>query len=288
MSQTRPDNRILVVGAGYVGQRFLARQEPGAAVGLNRSPVDSTQTVEEHNLDVGGPLPVALQKPYKVLYTVAPAGPPPDDRLEHLLNELHPPPECLVYISTTGVYGDHGGATVDEATPVKPQSVRAKARVFAETLAREWGDRHHVRVVILRVPAIYGPTRLGHHSIRSRQPVIAEDEIGPGNRIHVDDLVTCCEAALSDNTPPGIYNVGDGDHRSSTWFKNELARQLNLPAPTAIGMDEAVRVFSPMALSFLRESRIVDTQKMRDVLGVTPRYPNAEDGIRASLEEEPD
>jgi nucleoside-diphosphate-sugar epimerase len=89
---------------------------------------------------------------------------------------------------------------------------------------------------------------------------------------------------LAATAPVGIFNVGDGDHRSSTWFSNEVARQCGLPPPPAIRMAIAEREFSPMRMSFLRESRKVSTDKMRTVLGVSLRYSNAEDGIKASLD----
>ncbi len=114
-------------------------------------------------------------------------------------------------------------------------------------------------------------------------PVLDEESAHPGNRIHVDDLATCCIAALARHVPAGLYNVGDGDHRTSTWFTNEVARQLDLPPPPQISRHRAEQEFSTQRMSFLRESRIVDTSKMRDVLGVTPRYANPEEGIRASL-----
>jgi len=81
----------------------------------------------------------------------------------------------------------------------------------------------------------------------------------------------------------GIYNIGDGDFRSPTWFSNEVARQSGLAAPPTISWADAQEEFSEMRLSFLKESRRIDTRRMRDVLGVTPRYANPEDGIRASL-----
>jgi len=88
---------------------------------------------------------------------------------------------------------------------------------------------------------------------------------------------------LSPDAPAGIYNVGDNDHRSSTWFTGEVARQSGLPAPPEISREQASKEFSPRRLSFMTESRRVDTTKMRKILGVAPRYANPEDGIRASL-----
>jgi nucleoside-diphosphate-sugar epimerase len=158
-------------------------------------------------------------------------------------------------------------------------------RVAAEDLLRDWAARADCSLVILRVPGIYGPGRLGIDRISEGGAYLEEADANPGNRIHVDDLVTCCMAALSEEAPPGIYNVGDGDHRSATWFTREVARQAALPAPRLISRAEAENEFSAMRLAFLSSSRIVDTTKMREVLGVTLKYPDPAKGIAASLAE---
>ena len=282
------DDAVLVVGAGYVGRRFIARCEPGTAVGLSRSGLAPPLQAAVFDLDNDDALPVFVPERYAVLYTVPPASESSvDTRLQRLLSLLIPAPQRFVYISTTGVYGNRDGALVDEQTPVKPETNRGRRRVAAELLLQSWGTENRCNVVVLRVPGIYGPGRLGTERIERGLPVIAETDAGPGNRIHVDDLVSCCEAALSSKAPAGIYNVGDGDHRTSTWFTNEVAHQCDLDPPPTISMAAAEREFSPMRMSFLKESRRVDTQKMRDVLGVTPKYENPEDGIRASIDEDP-
>lgn len=263
----------LVVGVGYLGGRFL--EQNSDARGLTRS---------EYDLDNDGPLPVSLPERYTVLYTVPPSQVSQADiRLQRLLAALDPVPTRFVYISTTGVYGDHGGATVSEDTAANPGSDRALRRVAAEDALTSWAARTGCVPIVLRVPGIYGPGRLGIERLREALPIIEEEDAGPGNRIHVDDLSRCCAAALTDHAPAGVYNVGDGDHRTSTWFANEVARQCELPAPPLISMADARREFSPMRMSFLGESRRVDTSKMRDILGVKLKYPNPEDGIAASL-----
>jgi nucleoside-diphosphate-sugar epimerase len=138
-------------------------------------------------------------------------------------------------------------------------------------------------LVILRAPGIYGPGRLPLERLEEGGAFLTEEDASPGNRIHVDDLASCCIAALGEDAPAGIYNVGDGDNRSATWFAHEVARQAALPEPRLISRAQAEQEFSPARLAFLSSSRIVDTRKMREVLGVTPRYSNPEDGIRASL-----
>jgi nucleoside-diphosphate-sugar epimerase len=277
------DNTTLIVGTGYVGRRVLQEQH-GNAFGLNRSSPGAELPAAIFDLDTDTAMPVTLPGSYVVLYTVAPSDKADNDvRLEKLLQLLQPAPQRFVYISTTGVYGDHAGNLVTEDTPPQPNSNRALRRLAAETLLHAWGDEHSVDIVILRVPGIYGPRRLGIERIRKGTAIMQESDANPGNRIHVDDLATCCIAALSNEVPVGIYNVGDGDFRSPTWFSNEVARQCKLEAPPTISWADAQNEFSEMRLSFLRESRRIDTRKMRDMLGVIPRYSNPEDGIRASL-----
>jgi len=263
----------VVVGAGYTGQRVLDLI-PGS-LRLSRTELD---------LDDGDAPAPSLPAEYRMLYTVPPReGVDGDPRLENLVARLDPPPSRFVYISTSGVYGDRGGKRVDESATPTPLTARAKRRVAAETLLSAWCGQRHVDLVILRTPGIYGPGRLGLDRLELGDPVVAEAEAGPGNRIHVDDLAACCVRALDPGTPPGIYNVGDGDYRSATSFAKAVARLAGLEAPPEISRAEAEKVFSATRLSFLRESRVLDTRKMRDVLGFTPRYTNPESGIRASL-----
>ncbi len=265
---------IVVIGAGYVGKRVLQRLDDAANIGLGRS--TSLDLDSDSDSENGQTMPVALPDTYCLLYTVPPAPNENSDvRLQKLINMLQPPPQRFVYISTTGVYGDHRGATVNEQSALLASRDRSKRRLSAESIVRSWAQERDVEVTVLRVPAIYGPARLGVERIRNREPQIRESDAHPGNRIHVDDLVSCCIAALRGNAPAGIYNVGDGDHRSPTAFAKEVALQAGLEMPPEISRKEAGKLAA--------ESRVVDATRMRDVLGVTPKYPNAADGIRATL-----
>jgi nucleoside-diphosphate-sugar epimerase len=271
----------LFVGAGYTGARVLQRLPDAAALGRSRS------GDERLDLDRDERLRIRLPEEYAVIYSVPPASEQPGDpRLGRFLAMLPHAPARLVYLSTTGIYGNRNGERVNETSEPHPESARAERRLAAERILAEWCIGRHTTALVLRVPGIYGPGRLGTDSIRASMPVLEEKDANPGNRIHVDDLATCCIAALSPDVRDGVYNVGDGDHRSGTWFTNEVARQAGLPPPPTISLAEARKTFSPMRLSFLRESRIVDTTKMREVLGVIPKYADAADGIAASLAEE--
>lgn len=278
----------VVVGTGYTGLRLLKQLSADATLGLSRTvPADASgRTVRPLELDEPT-APIELPSPCRVVYTVPPANDAPGDRrLDAFLAALETVPERIVYLSTTGVYGDHAGAVVSEATPTAPANERSARRVAAETIVSAWASRNGSETTILRVPGIYGPDRLMIEAIRSRSPLIDEAEANPGNRIHVDDLVSAIRAALEANTPAGVYNVGDGDNRSATAFTAEVARQAGLDMPPRISMREAQETFSPMRLSFLNESRRLDLTRMQTVLKPVLRYTDPADGIAAALAEE--
>jgi nucleoside-diphosphate-sugar epimerase len=255
----------LVVGPGYTGGRVLRGLD--GAIALGRSLPGDQRLDLDDNAELLTPLPAD----YSVVYPVPPApNQAGDDRLARFLGLLPHNPARIIYLSTTGVYGNRDGALVDEAAEPNPESRQSVRRLAAESLLQDWCDSRDTTPIILRVPGIYGPGRLGTERIRAATPVLREEDAGPGNRIHVDDLASCCIAALSSEVPAGIYNVGDGDTRTTT----------------TVTRKEAERTFSPMRLSFLRESRIVDVTKMREILGVLPKYTNPADGIAASLKEE--
>ena len=268
----------LVAGTGYTGKRVLERLPADSVAGLSRTQIETDRPFHRYDFDAPGAWPVDLPQRYAVLYTCPPGG-EDDERLRSFLRALPHAPSRFIYISTTGVYGDHQGAVVTEESAVNPKSPMSKPRVVAETLLQHAASEQAFDLLVLRVPGIYGPGRLGIDRLKEGGAVLREQDASPGNRIHVDDLASCCVAAL--DAPAGIYNVGDGDHRSSTWFSDEVARQAGLPEARKITRAEAEEEFSAMRLAFLSSSRRVDTTKMREVLGITPRTP--EEGIRDSL-----
>jgi nucleoside-diphosphate-sugar epimerase len=286
---------FVVLGCGYVGGR-LALALPGTVATLARSPQTASRLraagIDAHCLDLdaletGALLPVDTTGRV-VFYLAPPPGTGPQDgRLRRALAALPGTPSRIVYMSTTGVYGDAGGARVSEDDPPAPTSDRARARVDAEQALRQYCGAAGAEWVILRVPGIYGPGRLPLERLRRGEPVIREAQAGPGNRIHVDDLVRACVAA---GTRPAaanrIYNVGDGGHASATVYFRTVARLAGLPDPPQLPREEARRRMSPVAWSFLGDSRRVDSSRMQRELGVAIRYRDLEAGIRASLEQE--
>ena len=280
---------FVVNGVGYTGQRVLSKLPPETSSGINRSPIADFADKRLVMLDLDHDDAAELRLPprFTLLYTVPP---PPDSlrdaRLERFLTMLHPVPLRLVYISTSGVYGNCAGRLVSETDTPRPTTDRARRRFAAEEMLRKWCSEKACELFILRTPAIYGPGRLGIKKIRAGKAVLSETESNPGNRIHVEDLAACCIAAMTSSKSPGIYNVADGDFRSPTWFANTVADMAGLERSPAIGREEAQVTLSAARLSFLSESRKLDTTKMRETLKFSPVYANAEDGIKDSLIED--
>lgn len=288
--------RALIVGCGYLGQR-LARvlNSDFALYGIVRS----TTTVRVlRGLKIQ---PIVLDLDAVTHQDISPTwyensllfyfAPPPldgesDTRLHRFLNALTSRPLVLVYVSTTGVYGDLRGATADETTAINPQTHRARRRASAEEITRVWCHEHAVRRVVLRVPAIYGPRRLPLARLRGGDPIIAENESPIINRIHVDDLVQACAAVASNDNARGIYNVTDGNAMTMTAYLKCVAKLANIPLPPTISMEEAHLTLDTAMLSYLDESRRISNERMINELGVKLKYANVDEGIRASLDEE--
>lgn len=286
-----------IVGCGYTGRRLAARcrREGEDVIALVRSGASREALeplgVRAHRLDLDAPieggLPAAFTAGRRVFYMVPPDGEGAEDRrIARFLDALRGPPAVLVYLSTSGVYGDRHGETVDEETPAAPGSDRSRRRVDAEGRIRRWGAATGVAVRILRVPGIYGPGRLPVERLRRGAPALEPDPARPGNRIHVDDLVGACLAAGSYGGPLDVFNVGDGDDMDSGTFTQAVAREAGLPPPRTRSLAEMMAAASPMGREFLRESRRLDVRRMREVLGFEPRYTDPVAGIRAALAEE--
>ena len=183
-------------------------------------------------------------------------------------------PRRILYISTTGVYGDHQGKHVNEKTPTNPQSDRAKRRLDAEQALAEFARKHSVEYVILRVPGIYGENRLPRKRLMAQTPMLRPEVSPITNRIHEDDLATCCVTACLQSNSAEIYNVSDGDNMTMSDYFIQVAKHLNLPTPPRISWYEAETMLSASMLSYLKESRIVDNTKIINQLGITLKYPS--------------
>jgi nucleoside-diphosphate-sugar epimerase len=287
---------IFIAGCGYIGTRVarLAQEAGNEATCMVRSPQHGEQLSGEGfativcTLDAPAGIPPLTTAGSIVFYLVPPAGGGISDQRArnfcHALT-LFPPPAKIVYISATSVYSETKGGTVTEESETAPASAMGKRRLDAETAFREYGAATGVPVVVLRVSGIYGPGRLPLMQIRQGHPLLREEESGPSNRIHADDLARICLAAAENGRDGEIFNVSDGHPSSMASYFNACADALGEPRQPQVTMEEARQVMSPLMLSYVSESRVVDNTRMRERLDITLRYPTLSEGLREIHEE---
>ena len=217
----------------------------------------------------------------------------PEDGADPVLKHLHDQIAAVArslkwvgYLSTTGVYGHHGGDWVDETTPLNPATRRGQARVVTEGQWQALMRDHGLPLHIFRLPGIYGPGRGPFEKVRNGT---ARRIIKPGqvfSRIHVEDIAQALAASISAPNPGAIYNICDDDPAAPEDVIGYAAHLLGLPLPPATPFDEAN--LTPMARSFYAESKRVSNARMKRELGVTLKYPTYKAGLDALLAAERD
>ena len=284
--------RLLIIGCGDVALRAIPLLQKGYRVfALVRDPARRaglralSVTPLLGDLDDRASLSRIAGLADAVLHLV----PPPnngvlDTRTRNLLSALSQGrgrrrglPKQMVYISTSGVYGDCGGAWVSETRPVNSTSPRSQRRVDAEMQIRNWARRNRVNAGILRVPGIYAADRLPLSRIQQGTPGIIASEDGYTNHIHADDLAHISVAALCRGKPCRVYHASDDSQLKMGEYFDEVADAFGLPRVPRISRAEAQRVLSPMLLSFMNESRRLTNQRMKHELKVQLSYPDVAD-----------
>ena len=251
--------------------------------GLIRRPEDAARLREHGVIPLVGDLDHldSLRRLRAAPYAVLHFAPPPSDgrddprtrKLLAALTRSRSIPRRLVYISTTGVYGDCAGARIDERRPRRARTPRARRRVAAEDRLRGWARRLGVGLAILRAPGIYAPTRLPVERIRQGSPVLLPDDDVYTNHIHADDLARATVAALFHGRPNRAYNVSDDSElKMGVWF-DLVADAFRLPRPPRVSWEQAEQRIAPMLLSFMSESRRLANLRMKRELRVRLRYP---------------
>jgi len=210
----------------------------------------------------------------------------PDERGDPVLDPLHEALaaasrlNCVVLLSTIGVYGDRGGGWVDETAMLDPANERARPRLAAEHAWREFGRRRRIPVAVLRLGGIYGPGQNALVNVRAGRARNIDKTGQVFNRIHVADIAQAIDAAFA-HRADGVFNVVDDEPSPPGDPIVFAAELLGLPPPPVIPFAEAVKTMSPMATSFYAENRRVRNDKLKRMLGVRLRYPTYREGLRA-------
>ena len=293
--------KLLVIGCGDVALRALPRLVRNYRVYALLRSDDADLSARLAALGVTplrGDLdrPATLRRLAGLADAVLHFAPPPergnlDMRTRHLIAALQRGeslPRRLVYISTSGVYGDCGGALVRETRSAAPRTARAKRRVDAEQQLRRWGRRPGGPTVsILRAPGIYAAERLPLERIRRGDPVLCREDDVYTNHIHADDLASCALAALRYGRPNRVYHASDasampgmGGLRMADWF-DAVADAYSLPRPRRVNRAQADQELTPQVLSFMGESRRLDNTRLTRELKLRLAYPDVFQGLAA-------
>ena len=275
---------ILIIGCGDIGLRVakqLSRSHRVFALTSQQNRFQELRAVGATPILGNLDHPESLWRLSGLAQTVIHLAPPQnggnrDCRTRNLLRILAQGSNAvrrLIYISTTGVYGDHRGGKVSEATPVNPQSERAQRRVDAERILRLWAPVHGVALTILRVPGIYAADRLPIERLQAQTPALLPEEDAYSNHIHSDDLARLVCAAVYHGKPQRIINACDGGETKMGDYFDEVADAFGLERPARLPGGELQKIVSPMLWSFMRESRRVTNQRLPELK--TPlRYPS--------------
>jgi nucleoside-diphosphate-sugar epimerase len=281
--------RLLIVGCGDVGLR-VARLLSGRmrVIALTSSPGRIAELRHASVRPLQGDLDrrATLSRLSGIADRVLHLAPPPtqgntDPRTANLLRALaaRSPPQCIVYGSTSGVYGDCGGARIDETRATSPLSARARRRVDAERWLRAFGRRGTSRVNILRIPGIYALDRAGgdpRDRLRRGDPLLLPDDDVYTNHIHADDLARACVAALFRGAPQRVYHTSDDTQLRMGEHFDRVAELAGLPKPPRISRAAAAAQMSPMQMSFMSESRRLSNHRLKQELKLRLRYPTVE------------
>ncbi|MFA5941245.1 MAG: SDR family oxidoreductase [Sinimarinibacterium sp.] len=281
--------KALIAGCGDIGVRVARRLagSGGEVTGILRDPQkravleSAGAQVRIEDLDQAGD---AGDWPWLFWFAPPPDSGAADTRLRRWLTAQRGRIGRLVYISTSGVYGDCDGRWIAEDEPLKPQTERARRRCDAEAALADWAGRSGTACVILRVPGIYGPGRLPVERLRKGLAVLRDEDAPYSNRIHADDLAECAVLAAARGCAGAAYNVSDGHPTTMSDYFRRCARLLGLPPPEALGRDDAQRRLSPAMWSFMEESKRLKIERAVRELGFAPRYPDLEHGLPSCVD----
>lgn len=283
--------RLLIVGCGDVVRRALPRLHGHwrlYALVRTRDPALAALGVTQLLGDLDQPR--SLRRLAGVADAVLHSAPPPgsgvgDPRTRRLIAALRRGeslPRHLVYISTSGVYGDCGGARVAETRPCRPSSARGARRQAAEQALRAFGRDSGCTVSLLRAPGIYAADRLPTERLHKRLPLLRPEDDVYTNHIHAEDLARACVAALRAGRPGRAYNISDDSELTMGSWYDRLCDVLGQPHLPRVSRAEAQQQLPAMQLSFMAESRRLGNLRMKRELSLRLRYPTIDAGLAAA------
>ena len=279
-------NHMLFFGFGFSAQALASRldRKSWRISGTSRT-AEGAAAISAQGHD-GLVFDALTHIPESVTHIVSSVPPDADGDpvLRRFARDLARPFAWVAYLSTTGVYGDHGGAWTDEETPLTPNTERGLRRLAAEEAWLALHRRSGLPVHIFRLAGIYGPGRNQLVSVRdgTAKRIVKQGQVF--SRIHVDDIAGILLASMHAPHPGRAYNVADDEPSPPQDVVAHAAGLLGLPVPPAIPFEEAE--LSPMARSFYADSKRVSNARVKQELGYRFRYPSYREGLQALLSTE--
>jgi nucleoside-diphosphate-sugar epimerase len=278
--------RLFIFGLGYSGLEIarLARAADWTVAGTVTS-AEKAATLRADGIDArtfDGSAPLAakdIASATHILCSIAP-GTTGDPALRHCA-DLMGGARWLGYLSTTGVYGDTGGAWVDETATPRPTQPRSIERLATERAWQKLGEKTGAAVDVFRLPGIYGPGRSAVDQVKADTARRIEKPGQVFSRIHIEDIAATVMAAMTAPHTGAIYNVVDDLPASSSDLIAYACELLGKPVPPAIPWAEVEPTMTAMARSFYSENRRVRNERIKRELGVMLRYPTYREGLRA-------
>lgn len=189
--------------------------------------------------------------------------------------------QWIGYLSTNGVYGDHNGDWVDEASELRGRSARAMRRIAAEDAWRAFALAHSIPLAIFRLPGIYGPERSAIETVRAGKARRIYKKGQVFSRMHVDDIAAALAASIADPAAGDLFNLADDEPAPPQDVIEYACKLLGVEPPPLVPIEEAA--LSEMAKSFYADNKRVSNERMKNALGVTLRYPTYREGLKAIL-----
>lgn len=278
---------LLCLGYGYTAQALSRRlREKGWRIAATARSAEKAAALKAERIaafswDERGLDPAAFERADALLVSTPPgeAGCPAFAAAAGMLAGSAPDLSWIGYLSSNGVYGDHGGDWIDEATPVSPGTDRGSARAEAEARWSALAGDHALPLVIFRLPGIYGPGRSALDAVREGRArrILKEGQVF--NRMHVDDIAAALEASIDRPQAGALFNLSDNEPSPPHEVVAYACALLDAETPPLIPLEEAD--LSEMARSFYAENKRVRNERMKEALGVTLDYPSYREGLRA-------
>ena len=283
---------LLIVGCGDVGQRcvqLLSDRFHIFALTRDRQNIELLRDLGAHAILADLDDLSTLRRLTALAHTVIHLAPPNtdgeiDQRTRNLISIL-PNKSRLVYISTSGVYGDCAGEIVEEVRTVAPRNSRAVRRVDAERCLRAWAVRSQSHLSILRVPGIYAVNRLPLERLQKGTPALIDSEDVFTNHIHADDLAYLIKLSLFRGKSNRVYHAVDQTQLKMADYFDLVANYFNYPNPPRMSRAQLEQHISPVLLSFMSESRRLSCDRLLHELQARLTFPNVELALQKMSEE---